>query len=103
MNYLLLNGTVLLALALAGLICVSQVPKGEQRQSVTKPFWVTLLGVLVLTAVFDSLIIAAGIVGYDPTRILGIYIGRAPIEDFAYAAVSVMLVVIIWEYYEHKR
>ena len=46
---------------------------------------------LVLTAVFDSVMIAAGLFGYaDGTR-LGPAIGLAPIEDFAYPVAAVLL------------
>ena len=56
------------------------------------------LGILtVCTAVFDSLIIAAGIVDYDTTKILGMYIGTAPIEDFMYALLAVAIVPALWK------
>jgi lycopene cyclase domain-containing protein len=47
--------------------------------------------------VFDSLIIAAGIVGYDTAKILGIYIGTAPIEDFMYALLAAVIVPALWK------
>jgi small toxic polypeptide LdrA/B/C/D len=51
---------------------------------------------LVLTAVFDSIMIAAGLFGYaDGTR-LGPTIGLAPIEDFAYPVAAVLLVPAVW-------
>lgn len=57
-----------------------------------------VLGVLlVLTALFDSLIIGFSIVGYDVEKILGIYILKAPIEDFAYAIAAAFLVPFLWE------
>ncbi len=58
---------------------------------------VTLLILIVCTAVFDSLIIAAGIVDYDTTKILGIYIGTAPIEDFMYALLAAAIVPALWK------
>lgn len=69
----------------------------------TKPdsrFLVSLAIVLGMTAVFDSLIIASGIVGYNHSTLLGWYIGRAPIEDFAYAVVAVILTATLWEYFD---
>jgi lycopene cyclase domain-containing protein len=56
-----------------------------------------LLPMLILTAVFDNLIILAGIVDYDTTKLLGIYVGVVPIEDFAYTVVAVLLVPAIWK------
>ena len=58
---------------------------------------VTLCIMIACTAVFDSLIIAAGIVDYDTTKILGMYIGTAPIEDFMYALLAVAIVPALWK------
>jgi lycopene cyclase domain-containing protein len=60
------------------------------------PWVVTLIALLVLTAIFDSLIINAGIVAYDSSKLLGIYIGSAPIEDFFYAVLAIILIPAIW-------
>jgi lycopene cyclase domain-containing protein len=55
------------------------------------------LGVLlVLTAVFDNVIVGTGIVGYDPARILGLRIGVAPIEDFAYPVAAALALPALW-------
>ena len=51
---------------------------------------------LVLTAVFDSMIVGYGIVGYDTTKLLGVYIGNAPIEDFFYAILVAVVVPMVW-------
>jgi lycopene cyclase domain-containing protein len=51
---------------------------------------------LVFTAVFDNLIIAAGIVAYDPAKISGVMIGIAPIEDFAYTLAAVLVLPTLW-------
>ena len=58
---------------------------------------VTLCILIACTAVFDSLIIATGIVDYDTTKILGIYIGTAPIEDFMYALLAAVVVPALWK------
>jgi lycopene cyclase domain-containing protein len=51
---------------------------------------------LVATAVFDSVIVATGIVGYDGSRILGLRIGAAPIEDFAYPLAAGLALPALW-------
>jgi lycopene cyclase domain-containing protein len=58
---------------------------------------IVLLPMLILTAVFDNLIILAGIVDYDATKLMSIYVGVVPIEDFAYTVVAVLLVPAIWK------
>jgi lycopene cyclase domain-containing protein len=64
------------------------------------PLWrvlgLTLLGVLILTAVFDNVLVSVGIVGYDVARISGAFIGVAPIEDFSYAIAAVLLLPSLW-------
>lgn len=87
--YLFLNLGVMAALCIAPVL----LPTAVHWRAV----WITL-GILVgTTIVFDSLIIATGIVGYDLDAILGIYIVRAPIEDFAYAVVAALFVPYLWE------
>lgn len=62
----------------------------------SKAWYVTLWSLLILTAVFDSIIVALHIVDYDPEKILGILIGYAPVEDFFYAILAAVVVPILW-------
>jgi len=50
---------------------------------------------LIGTAIFDNAIIGAGLVAYDESKILGIKIWLAPIEDFAYSIAVVLLATSI--------
>lgn len=56
----------------------------------------TLAVLLVTTAIFDSLIIASGIVAYDESKLLGLYIWQAPVEDFFYSLAAVIVVPSVW-------
>ncbi|MES2630983.1 MAG: lycopene cyclase domain-containing protein [Patescibacteria group bacterium] len=69
----------------------------------TKSWWVTFGILVALTAVFDSIIIWAGIVGYNPEKILGAYIGFAPLEDFFYAALAIIIVPALWNLFDPNR
>ncbi len=51
----------------------------------------TFAALLIGTAIFDNAIIGFGLVAYDETKISGIKIGLAPIEDFAYSIAVVLL------------
>ena len=84
-TYLILN-LVMLALIFAG----TYLAKAFSFR------WRIFLIMLTLTMIFDSLIIVSQIVGYDSMKILVIYIGFAPIEDFFYTLVAVMLVPALW-------
>jgi len=73
------------------------VPKKLQKPS--RAWWMTLAVILALTLIFDPIIIAAGIVDYNPDLILGIRLFGAPIEDFFYALYAVCLVPLVWRYF----
>lgn len=51
---------------------------------------------VALTAVFDNLMIAAGLFTYPETLISGLRIGLAPIEDFAYPVCAAFLVPAVF-------
>jgi lycopene cyclase domain-containing protein len=57
---------------------------------------------LVCTAIFDSWIVESGIVLYHDQHILGVYIGSAPIEDFAYAVAAAILMPALWHHLKQK-
>ncbi len=56
----------------------------------------TVVHLCVLTAVFDTLMIAADLYVYAPDKILGVYIAGAPIEDFAYAIAAAVGMPVLW-------
>lgn len=53
-------------------------------------------GPRVLTAVFDNVMIAAGLFDYGHELLLGVYVGQAPVEDFAYPLGSALLLPALW-------
>ena len=88
MTYLALNVTfMLIAFVILNLI---------SRKSPWRAIGFTMLWMLLVTLIFDNVIIGLEIVGYDKTKISGILLGLAPIEDFAYTVVAVLAVSIIW-------
>ena len=56
----------------------------------------TLVALLLMTAVFDNFIVGSGVVAYDNTLLTGVFIGFAPIEDFAYTLVAALLIPLTW-------
>lgn len=68
-----------------------------------KALLVTLVVMLTLTAIFDNLIIGAGLVAYDPWQIHGFKIGLAPIEDFAYTIFGVVSIPLLWMLFGRKK
>ena len=51
---------------------------------------------LILTAIFDNVIIGVGLVDYSEEQISGLRIGVAPIEDFSYSIAAVVLLPALW-------
>jgi lycopene cyclase domain-containing protein len=71
------------------------------------PRWLAVLiaaGILfVLTAIFDNVMIGIGLVGYRRALISGVFVGRAPLEDFAYAVAAIVLLPSLWALLARKR
>ena len=86
MTYLGLNAIFLGAVILIGLVLRKQLP--------WKAIGLATGALVIATAVFDNIIVGTGIVAYDENLILGIKIGVAPIEDFAYALAAPLLISI---------
>ena len=61
---------------------------------------VPVLVLMIMTAIFDNVIVLTGIVSYDESKISGIKILAAPIEDFGYTLVLVPLIVLIRSYFQ---
>lgn len=51
---------------------------------------------LVLTIIFDNLMIAAGLMRYSPDEISGIMLGLVPIEDLSYPVAVAILMPALW-------
>lgn len=60
------------------------------------PLLAGALLLVVLTIVFDTLMIAADLYVFDPDLILGVYLWGAPVEDLAYALAASMLLPALW-------
>lgn len=71
------------------------------------PSWMAILlaaGVLlIMTAIFDNVMIGIGLVGYNEDLISGAFIGIAPLEDFAYAIAAVVLLPSLWTLIGSRR
>lgn len=93
-TYLILN-IIVLAVLLAVLARIGAL--GWDR-SMT----LTMVVLLVTTAVFDSLIVSSGIVAYDDSLVTGLKVWEAPIEDFFYAIAAVILVPNVWKWLEAR-
>ncbi len=96
-TYLILN-FVFLAVVLALIVLFLKIPKLNKR------VWIfTTLILLTLTVIFDSLIIKLNIVAYDSSKISGIFLGKAPIEDFFYTLLAILLIPALWKFFDKDK
>lgn len=83
----------LAALFVAGAATVTTLT--ALRRSPGARWWLTtgltVVALLVLTVVFDSLMIMADLFRFDEGSLLGIYLWHAPIEDLAWPLVAGLL------------
>ena len=86
----------MLALLVARLRSRGTARDAGRRRVVAQGALVTTAVLLLLTAVFDNVMIGVGLVGYDEAKISGQFVGIAPLEDFAYSIAALVLLPSVW-------
>ncbi|MEO8095985.1 MAG: lycopene cyclase domain-containing protein [Pseudolysinimonas sp.] len=92
LNAIFLGGVLVVAL---GAVLAKRTPRWRVVAIVAG-------AVLVLTAIFDNVMIGVGLVGYAPAAISGVFVGVAPVEDFAYAVAAAVLLPSVWSLLARK-
>ncbi|MFI2754162.1 lycopene cyclase domain-containing protein [Cellulomonas sp. P22] len=80
-----------IVLGVLGLVCAPVL-----RRLRGWPIVWTVAHLVVLTLVFDTLMIDVGLYAYDPAKILGVYVWGAPLEDFAYPVAAGLAMPVLW-------
>ena len=97
MTYLLIS-VVFLAVA-AAVLAIALVRRPD-RAALVRRWWpavlITGVALAVLTAVFDNLMIGAGLMTYAGHTTAGVRLGLVPIEDFAYPLAGLLLLPALW-------
>ncbi|RKR76101.1 lycopene cyclase domain-containing protein [Frondihabitans australicus] len=112
MTYWGVNAFFLAAVAIPGIIALAvharraraaltettqtQTTPTTARRAKTLGTVIAVAVLLVMTAVFDNVMIGIGLVGYDREKISGVFIGIAPVEDFSYAVAALALLPSLW-------
>jgi lycopene cyclase domain-containing protein len=95
---------LLVDLPFLGAVVVVALAAGLARRA---PRWravgLAAIPLVLLTAVFDNVIVGTGIVAYDADRISGIRLGAMPIEDFGYVLAAVVLLPSLWSLLAPRR
>lgn len=97
-TYLLLAAGVAVPVSAVALVVLARAGR-----HVLVPALLGLVVLVAMTAVFDNVIVGTGIVAYDGSRILGLRVGVAPIEDFSYAVVAALALPALWVLLGRRR
>ncbi len=98
MTYLLL--VVLFGGVAAAVLLVAHL-RGV-RPSLRAIAW-SMLVLAVMTIVFDNLMIAAGLFEFADEHLVGLRLGRAPVEDLGYPLAVVLLLPALWHLLDRRR
>lgn len=69
---------------------------GRSRRAAVVTGIVVTVALLVMTVVFDNVIVTLRVVAYDPSLISGATIGAIPVEDLLYTVAAVVLLPSLW-------
>lgn len=92
MTYPLITVPFLLIAAIVAL-STAMLPRFGARMGASA---ITAAVLGILTAVFDNLMIAAGLFSYPEAHLTGLRIGLAPLEDFSYPLAAAFLVPAVY-------
>ncbi len=77
------------------------------RCRLTARWWIitgaTISILLVLTVVFDSVMIQADLFGFDQNSLLGVHVWHAPVEDLAWPVAAGLLLPALRELLGHRE
>jgi len=84
----------------AAVLLAALLARGASRRALVARWWLPVLMsgtvVMILTAVFDNVMIRSGLMAYSSSVTSGLLIGVAPLEDFAYPVAGLILLPALW-------
>lgn len=93
---------IVLSLIVIALAAVVALVAGRGRTHFWPAVGLAAVVLILLTAVFDNIMIAVDLFRYGSEHLSGVTVGLAPIEDFAWPLVAVLLLPAIWEFTDRK-
>ena len=103
MTYVGFASGIIVLSAVVAVVGALRAPRGNERRRHWLAVAITFGVVGVLTAIFDNIMIRAGLFWYSQSTTSGIYVGRAPIEDFSYAIACCLALPGLWLLFGTKR
>jgi lycopene cyclase domain-containing protein len=105
-TYVLLSGAFVLLACLAAFFALGRIPGPSRARAVRRwrfPLLASGIALLLLTAVFDNVMITLGFMEYSDARTSGLAIGLAPLEDFSYPLAGLILLPALWVLLGRRR
>jgi lycopene cyclase domain-containing protein len=108
-SYAALDAIFLAAAVVVGVVAVALEARTTHGgvAAVVRRWWAPALvagvTVIVLTAIFDNVLIAVGMFSYAREHISGLHVGAAPVEDFAYPIAGLILLPSLWSLLRSRR
>ena len=96
MTYVLLSVAFLAAALVVAAFAIARRGGWLLVRRGAAPVALAALALFLLTAVFDNVLIALGVMVYADDATSGIRVVLAPIEDFAYPLAAVILLPAVW-------
>jgi len=96
MTYQGLSLALVAVAALVGFWGATRVPSGQARRRHWAAVALSAAVLVVLTAIFDNVIIGVGVSDYDVSKTSGVRVGLAPIEDFSYSIAAALALPGMW-------
>lgn len=93
MNFAQLNA---IFLAVAAVVFIAGLWRSRCKGHLVVATAATVVVLVVLTAIFDNVMIASGLFDYAGHTLNGLHVGLAPIEDFAYPLGGALLLSGLW-------
>lgn len=103
MNFSQLNAIFVAVAVLVIVTALAQRQGGTGRRAVIAVVVGTIAILIVLTAIFDNVMIASGLFDYAGHTLNGLHVGLAPIEDFAYPIAAGLLLPGLWLLFTRGR
>lgn len=103
MNFSQLNVIFVAVAVLVMVAALARQPGAAARRTVMAAVVACIAVLVVLTAIFDNVMIISGLFDYAGHTLNGLRVGVAPIEDFAYPVAAGLLLPGLWLLFTRGR
>jgi len=103
MTFSQLNAIFVAVAVLVMMAALARKQGGTGRRTVIAAVVGSVVVLMVLTAIFDNVMIASGLFDYAGHTLNGLHMGLAPIEDFAYPLAAGLLLPGLWLLFTRGR